>query len=198
MRRAARFVSNRAVPALVLPLLLTACAALPPARVAERVHQGRFSASAVWPDRQENVSGRFTLQLHADGLTLDLASALGNTLARIDTDSAGARMTAPRADGSLQRIEGADAETLAEQMLGWRLPVSGIGTWIAGKPVATRPFRTLPDETRSIEQDGWTIRVTERFEANGSPRRMIFERGASSTGAPAVTLRLVLDEARAS
>lgn len=181
----------------MLAAALTACTTLPPARLAERVHQGRFAVTAVWADRQENVSGRFTLSVRADGLTLDLASPFGNTLARIDTDAQGARMLAPAANGSIHAVDGANADALAEQVLGWSLPVSGIGDWIIGRPAAQRAFRWFDDNEPRIEQDGWTIRVLERFEGSGAPRRLNFDRPASPTGSPAVTLRLVLDDPQA-
>ncbi len=126
-------------------------------------------------------------------MTLDLASPFGNTLARIDTDAHGAQMTAPDANGATQRLQGANADALAEQALGWPLPVSGIGDWIIGRPVPDRPYRSAPGNNGAIEQDGWTIRVLERFDSNGAPRRMIFERAATA-GSPAVTVRLVLDD----
>lgn len=182
---------HKALLALVTALL-GACTTLAPVREAERVHQGRFSVTATWPDRAENSSGRFSLAIHGDGLTLDLASPLGNTMARIDTDASGARMTAPGANGEVQRLRGANADALAEEVLGWSLPVSGIGDWIIGRPVPVRPHQTIADGT-AIEQDGWTIRVLDRFAANAAPRRLNFER-AAAPNSPAVTLRLVLDD----
>mgnify|MGYP005810703995 CR=1 FL=1 len=182
---------RRAVALVAGVLLLGACSTLPP-REAVRVHQGRFTVTASWPDRAENSSGRFALSIHADGLTLDLSSPFGNTLARIDTDADGARLVAPDANGNLQRLQGSNADALTEQALGWSLPVSGIGDWIVGRPVPARPYRTAAGEA-AIEQDGWTIRVIERFGGDGAPRRLSFERPAAALS-PAITLRLVLDE----
>lgn len=182
----------RAAAALALATaLLGACTTLAPVREAERVHQGRFALTATWPDRTENSSGRFSLAIHADGVTLDLSSPFGNTLARIDTDRDGARLTAPAATGELQRLQGPNADALAEQVLGWPLPVSGIGDWIDGRPAPARPYRA--PQAGTIEQDGWTIRVLERFGADGAPRRLTFERPATADS-PAVAVRLVLDD----
>jgi outer membrane lipoprotein LolB len=180
-----------AVPALVV-VVLAACTTIAPPREAERVHQGRFAVSASWPDRTENTSGRFSLSVHSDGLTLGLASAFGNTLARIDTDTSGAQMIAPAADGVMQRFQGPSVDEIVERVLGWPLPVSGIGDWIVGRPVPARPYRSMPDNA-TIEQDGWLIRVLDRFESNGAPRRLTFERAAAAP-LPAVTVRLVLDD----
>lgn len=182
----------RAAAALaVAGVLLGACTTLAPVREAERVHQGRFALTATWPDRSESSSGRFSLAIHADGVTLDLSSPFGNTLARIDTDRSGARLTAPAAEGELKRLQGPNADALAEQVLGWSLPVSGIGDWIVGRPTPSRPYRTL--DSGSIEQDGWVIHVLDRFGVDGAPRRLSFERPATM-GSPAVIVRLVLDD----
>jgi len=180
----------RAALLALATVLLGACTTVP-TREAERVHQGRFTVTASWPDRTENTGGRFSLSIHRDGLTLDLASPFGNTLARIDTDANGAQMTAPAANGEVQRLRGASADVLAEQVLGWSLPVSGIGDWIIGRPVPARPHRSIANDD-AIEQDGWTIRVLDRFGAGGAPRRLTFDRAAAANS-PAVTVRLVLD-----
>jgi outer membrane lipoprotein LolB len=178
---------------LVLAGALAACASLPPPAPAERVHAGRFSAIARVDDRQENLSGRFVLSVRGESVTLDLASPLGTTLARVEAGPDGARLTEP---GSPPReLRGANAEALAEQALGFALPASGIADWIVGRPVALRPARTTQQDGRisAIEQDGWTIRVLERFASNDLPRRLSFERPAYDTS-PAIRLQLVLDD----
>jgi outer membrane lipoprotein LolB len=154
---------------------------------------GRFAASAKLDDRQDNLSGRFVLSVHGTSLTLDLASPLGTTLARVETGPQGARLTEP---GSPPReLRGPSAEALAEQALGFALPASGIGDWIVGRPVAQRASNTTLQQGRvsEIEQDGWTIRILERFGTNGLPRRLVFERPAFAAS-PAIRLQLVLDE----
>lgn len=181
---------QRAVAWAIVAVAISACTTLPPTREFERSYEGRFAVTAAWPDRTENTSGRFVLMVRADGITLDLASPLGNTLARIDTDAAGARMTAAAANGETQRLQGASADALAEQALGWPLPVAGLRDWITGRPMPGHPYATGADG--AIEQDGWTIRVLERFEASGTPRHLVFERTATPE-APAVTVRLALD-----
>jgi outer membrane lipoprotein LolB len=94
----------------------------------------------------------------------------------------------------MPETRGADGDQLAEQLLGWRLPVTGIADWIEGRPVASRPARVERDAgvPTLIEQDGWTIRYTERF-AGGRPRLVVMERPAAPL-APGVVLRLVLDD----
>ncbi len=180
--------------ALVYALLVAGCTSLAPIGPAERVHSGRFSAITSTSDKQDNVSGRFRLAVRQSGITLDLASPLGNTLARMHTDGTGATLTAPQPDGSLASWQGASPEALAEQTLGWTLPVSGLADWIEGRAVPTRPARQSPAKgpAQIIEQDGWTIQVLERFEHSMAPRRLSFRR-PGVIDAPAISVQLVVD-----
>lgn len=172
-------------------LALAGCATLPPQAPLERVHSGRFAATTTLDDRRENSSGRFTLSVGGDRLVLDLSSPVGTTLARIDVGAHGA--TLRTADNGATR-HGRDAEALALEVLGWPLPAAGIGDWIEGRPAPGRPSRAIERDgtVAAIEQDGWTIEIAERFAA-GSPRRIVISRPALGE-APAITLRLVLDE----
>jgi outer membrane lipoprotein LolB len=104
----------------------------------------------------------------------------------------------PGDDG--REVRSRDAEALALEVLGWPLPVAGIGDWIEGRPAPNRPSRMQagPDGTTGFEQDGWTIAIAERFDS-GAPRRLVMSRPAQGAAehapaAPAITLRLVLDE----
>ncbi|MGH6611279.1 MAG: outer membrane lipoprotein LolB, partial [Burkholderiaceae bacterium] len=94
-----------------------------------------------------------------------------------------------------QEVRGPDADALTEQLLGWRLPVSGLADWIEGRPAPDRAARVERNNGRivSIEQDGWTIRLPETFAASTRPRLVLLER-PGALNAPAVTLRLVVDD----
>jgi outer membrane lipoprotein LolB len=95
----------------------------------------------------------------------------------------------------MEEKRGPDADALTEQLLGWRLPVSGLSDWIEGRPAPGRPARVERNGSRPvlIEQDGWTVRLAESFETSGRPRLMVLERAASPF-APGVVLRLVVDD----
>lgn len=182
---------------MALVALLAGCATLPAPPPPERVHAGRFAATTTLDGRSENTTGRFTLSVAGPRLTLDLATPLGTTLARIDSTPDSAVLRVPGAQG-VQEAHGRDASTLAEEILGWPLPVGGIGDWIVGRSAPGRPARVEGEPASLIEQDGWRIEVQERFDS-GAPRRLSFARAARagsalSTPAPAITLRLVLDE----
>jgi outer membrane lipoprotein LolB len=184
---AAAALWRRALAAAAL-LFAAGCATLPAPPQAERTHIGRFSVNATGA-RQESASGRFELRVLRDTLTLDLSAPLGATLARFETGPDGAQLTVP---GSPPRIvRGRNPEELADEVLGYSLPVSGMGDWILGRPAPGREAKQNADGS-VIEQDGWTIRVLERFADGTQPRLLTFQRpGAAST--PAITLRLVLD-----
>jgi outer membrane lipoprotein LolB len=182
-----------------LGLLSTAvfggCALLAPADAPTQVYTGRFAASIQRDSGNDAVSGRFRLAQYAGRTRLDLASPLGNTVARVEQDAGGATLTAPKDDGTLATWHGADADALAESVLGFGLPVAGLPDWIAGRAAPGRPSRSIPDRGPAlrIEQDGWIVVVEERFDDTGLPRRLSFDRGGERPTATMVRLRLVLD-----
>lgn len=187
--------ARRTALCLLACIEFAGCASLAPIEPAERHYSGRFAAIVTRGTERESVSGRFVLALRSGSITVDLASPLGNTLARVEASENQATLTAPQTDGSLATWEGANAEALAESVLGWRLPVSGLADWIAGRPASKRPAKSLPalGAVQRFEQDGWTITVDERFDGSGEPRRLTFDRVATGSAAPAVRLRWVLD-----
>ncbi|MCS6945176.1 MAG: outer membrane lipoprotein LolB [Sutterellaceae bacterium] len=166
--------------------LLAACSTLP--RTEPRAVVGRFSVVVATDSGQDASAGRFVLACDDQTLTLELASPLGSTLARLQVDRDGARLL--RADGKRPLLQGADVESLTQAAFGWPLPVAGFADWIAGRPCADRPFRVRGPDT--FEQDGWTVLVLERFAA-GAPRRLQIERPPQPGGTPGITMRLVLE-----
>lgn len=170
--------------------LLTACATLSPSP-ADRAYSGRFAVTTALGERRESVSGRFSLEVRGRQQILELASPLGTTVARIEIEPGGARATGAR----MQEVRGADADALTEQLLGWRLPVSGLADWIESRPVPQRAARVERDGERIvlIEQDGWMIRLSDYFESSARPRRLLLERPAGAN-TPSVILRLIVDQ----
>jgi outer membrane lipoprotein LolB len=191
--------AGRPYAALGLLLLAVAggCTTLAPIEPSLQVYTGRFVASISRDEQREAVSGRFTLAASAGRTTLDLASPLGNTLARVEANANRAMLTAPQADGTLATWRGDSPEALAESVLGYRLPVAGLADWIAGRAAPGRPAQVFPEAgpTQRIEQDGWVITIDERFEDSGAPRRLSVDRTAGVSSGPSVRLRLVLDAA---
>jgi outer membrane lipoprotein LolB len=185
----------RRASGLAVLLLAAGCATLS-LEPGERIYTGRFAASVSRGEQIENVAGRFSLAIRRAGTTLDLASPLGNTLARLQIGAGKATLTAPQNDGSRATWEGDSPEMLTEAALGFRLPVSGLADWIAGRAAQGRPSHLWPGlgPPRRIEQDGWIIVIDERFDQSDAPRRLTFDRPSSSVDVPSVRLRLVVDE----
>lgn len=187
---------RRAVLAALAVAIAGGCTTLAPMEHAQRLYTGRFAATLSRDAERESLSGRFTLAVRPGSVTIDLASPLGNTVARVVAGEDQATLTAPQADGSLATWHGASPEQLAESVLGWPLPVSGLADWIDARPAPGRPAQLSPaaGPAQRIEQDGWTITVDERFTGSGPPRRLTFDRAAVAAIAPAVRLRLIVDE----
>jgi outer membrane lipoprotein LolB len=177
---------------MALGLLGAGCASLPDGATRGVNYEGRFALSVDGTDRHENLSGRFALTVAQSDVTLDLATPLGTTVARVQSGPAGARVTVPTA-GGLRTDQGPDPETLSLRVLGWTLPMSGLGDWIEGRPAKGRPYELDPasDGATELRQDGWTIRFEPRA-ADGRLRRLAMSRPQQGE-APAVSLRVVLD-----
>lgn len=184
---------RRAAPVLfagLLALAATGCATTP-VTVPDRVYTGRFSAIATRAEKRETLSGRFSVEVRGSHRTIDLSTPLGTTVARIEVGPDGARASG----AGVREVRGTDADALTEQLLGWRLPVSGMPDWIEGRPAPGRPARVEREGSRPvlIEQDGWIVRLSETFEPSGRPRLIVLERPAASL-APGVILRLIVDD----
>jgi outer membrane lipoprotein LolB len=119
---------------------------------------------------------------------LDLASPLGQTVARLVGDTRGVEMRTP--DGKVETAN--DWTTLTSRGLGWALPVEGLTFWIQGAPRRGAPFTAEARDDGApgvLRQDGWTI-VYQAFTKDASgesrPARMTLDY-------PGVELRLVID-----
>lgn len=180
----------RRLSTMGLAALLGACATAPTAPP-DRSYAGRFSATALGSAAPQNVSGRFSLEVRGAEQVFDLSTPLGTTVARVEINASGARARGPQ----LEEMRGDNADALVEQLLGWRLPISGLSDWIEGRAAAGRPARVEKVGARTvlIEQDGWTIRIVESFEPSGPPRRLVLDRPAVALQ-PAVTVRLIVDD----
>ena len=143
----------------------------------DRAYSGRFAVTTALGEQRKRL---WALQSRDSGSqqTVELASPLGTTVARVEIEPGGARATGAQ----MQEVRGADADTLTQQLLGWPLPVSGLVDWIEGRPVPTRVARVEREGGRVVllEQDGWTIRLPEYSEATARPRRLVLERPAAA------------------
>ena len=68
------------------------------------------------------------------------------------------------------RYEAASPETLLEEQMGWKLPVSHLAWWVRGLPAPDSKSRlTLDGDSHlaSLEQEGWQVEYSSYSEQNG-------------------------------
>ncbi|HEY0846117.1 MAG TPA: lipoprotein insertase outer membrane protein LolB [Noviherbaspirillum sp.] len=202
-------VVRRYASAALLPLLLTACAALPsgtapgtptPADVAARsIHEsielsGRLSVRYQSNGRDEALHGSFTWKQTPVLTTVTLLSPLGQTIAVIEVGPHGA--TLAQAGQAIRTA--ASVDELTANTLGWPLPVSGLKDWLQGFAATADgvPFRATPENAEVTTQDGWHIRFANWLANDATsgalrPRRIDLTRNTEQAGD--VSIRIVID-----
>ena len=136
---------------------------------------GSFSGGIVWSrDGQHEV--------------ILLRTPLGQGVAEIQM--APGNVALATAEG--RRFEAQDGETLLQSVLGWSLPLAGMGHWLTGRPDPFRPYAGQQDAQgrwTEIEQDGWRIAYDRYAEQDGLslPGRLVARRGED------LEIRLVVD-----
>ncbi len=151
--------------ALPLALSLASCATPPRDRdLAIDTWAGRLSVR-VESDPVQSFTAGFDLQGNAATGRLSLFSPLGGTVAQLTWSPEQAHL---QSGGKDQAFDSLNA--LTRQAMGAELPIDGIFSWLAGKPV---------------KADGWVVDVQDR--AGG---RLVARRSSPS---PVVEMRLILD-----
>jgi outer membrane lipoprotein LolB len=168
---------RRRTAVLAIPLLLAACASVPPP---QDQLSGRLSvkvdATAKQPSR--SLSASFDLRGDARRGELSLTTPLGTTLARAHWQPGDARLSTSRGES-----RHGDLTALAEATFGERIPLGALFDWLRGRPwgqAASQPLGTQ----RGFEQLGWIVDLA-RYDEGWVV--------ASRATAPAVTLRAKID-----
>jgi len=138
----------------VAALLGAACAELPraPDSGFEFEFTGRFAARY----RDEAASGILAWRHHPGRDEVLISSPFGQGLARISSQGGAVTLIA----GDDKRYTAADAETLTEQVLGFRLPLRGLAHWVRARPATDGPAAAeyaQDGRLLSLEQHGWRI-----------------------------------------
>lgn len=140
--------------------LLAACAApsfLLPAGDAEFELEGRIAARY----RDDAGSGGIAWRHGARGDEMLLTSPLGQGIARLVRT--GDEVVLTTQDG--REFRAMDAESLTEQVLGFRVPLLGLADWVRGRaaPAPAPVLRELDAAGRLalLEQSGWRIEYLE-------------------------------------
>ena len=130
-----------------------------------------------------NASLHFEWTGNAQQGELDLSTPLGTLLAEARWQPGRAELRSP--DGLREFV---DLESLAEAMLGERLPMQALADWLRGRPWSGARFEPLGTEAGGpgrFRQVGWTVDLSGHAEGRIEARR--------TEPPPAIQLRLRLD-----
>lgn len=137
-------------------LLLPACGLLE-TRVALERAEFELAGRIAVRFRDEASSGQIAWRHHGAGDELLITSALGQGVARIVRDGDAVTLTTSEP----REYRATDAESLTEQVLGFRLPLAGLADWVrarlhAGSTAALAQY-DLDGRLATLEQAGWRI-----------------------------------------
>ncbi|MCC7038837.1 MAG: outer membrane lipoprotein LolB [Burkholderiales bacterium] len=156
-------------------LALAGCASTPPAPV-DRPHakpdtafraEGRMSARRG----AEGVAVHFNWRHTPEGDTFDIATPLGQVVARMVGDPSGIRVERP--GEPVARY--ASWDTLTEAVLGVAIPIAGLASWVQGVPSAAPQALVERDalgRASTLRERGWEIVYAYRDDATGRPARL--------------------------
>ena len=184
--RAAGLSARRLGLAIVLlPALLGGCASLP-AGPDESVAPGGFRLTGRAAVRYAGNGASVGIDWRHDTRTDDLliTSPLGQDVARISRRDGEVRVVT----ADQKEYAASDAESLTEQVLGWRLPLTGLADWVQGRADPRRPARLTRDAQQRLAellQDDWRVEYQEYEGVRPSRLRI------SRTG---LEIRFVVDQ----
>jgi outer membrane lipoprotein LolB len=168
----------RQAAAAVVALLMAGCASLPRPAADGAALSGRMTVR-VESDPVRSLTAAFELGGDADRGQLVLTSPLGTVLALARWSPDGATLATP--DGTQAQP---DLDTLAEQALGERVPLSAMFDWLRGRPWPHAPHAMLGQGAAGFDQLGWQVDLSRLAEGWVDARR---------AAPPAVSVRVRLD-----
>ena len=169
----------RGIAGLWLALVMSGCAST----VSIPVAPVQVQAAANWTlqgrigiqSGEQNASGSISWQHREHSDELLLTSPLGQGVARIVVNAAGAVLDMPN-----QPVrQAADVESLTRETLGYSLPVSGLVWWVQALPAPDRVFETRLDAAgrpAQLKQDGWVIDYQYANDTSTRPRKLLVAR----------------------
>jgi outer membrane lipoprotein LolB len=155
---------------------------------------GRLSIRYQANGSEQALHGNFNWSQRPDRILVSLLSPLGQTLATIESTSAGTILRQP---GQPPRTA-SDVDTLTAQALGWPLPVAGLRYWLqgfamdaGGRRMIAAPEMSAPQQTSM--QDGWRLHYAtwNQEAASPHPKRLDLQRTTQQAGD--VEIRLTID-----
>lgn len=179
---------------LLFPMLLAGCASAPSKPVVRPSHaeQAVFALDgriAVKYDGKHSTAG-LHWQHDAGYDDILMLAPLGLTVAHLRRDAGGATLEA-----SGKHYAAQDSGELMQQVLGWRLPLSGLPYWVMGVPMPgdmASVERNANGQISLLRQDGWDIHYTAyaTVALDSLPSRMTLQREG-------LEIRLLIDEWKA-
>lgn len=162
--------------------LLAGCAQLPPSPAGDFEFElkGRFAARY----RGEGASGVLAWRHRASTDEMLLSSPFGQGLARVLREGEAVTLIA----GDNKRYEAADAETLTEQVLGFRVPLRGLADWVRARAAGGAPAASQYGQDGRLlvlEQHGWRIEYAGYEDGRPTRLKLIY---------PGLELRLAIGE----
>lgn len=124
----------------------------------------------------ETFSGNIAWRHAAASDEMLITSPIGAGVARIVRDGDAVVLTTAEP----REYRAADAESLTEQALGYRLPLAGLADWVQGRasqgtPVA-RMERAADGKLATLEQGGWRIEYLEYQGERPYRMRLVYSR----------------------
>jgi len=172
----------RALCLLGLVAVLVGCANAPGAKpelgaASQKLRDQHLQSLAAI--RQFSLQGRIGVQTNGKGFSgslqwqhnsinddISLYSPLGSQVASIKKTPELVTLE----DSNGKNVSAADAETLTQEFLGWRLPLSGLADWSIGRPTQSPIQSIIWNEQgllTNLDQDGWKIEF-QNYEQQGA------------------------------
>lgn len=177
----------RFLASIILSMLLTSilggCVTTPPivSNKPQQQQLNRQHLDKIAAIKQFSLKGRIAVNAEGKGYSgglawahnsetdkIEMFSPLGGKVSEITKNNIEVLLTT--SDG--KHFNAIDAETLTQNTLGWRLPLSGLVDWVIGRPASTgEPTTdiTLDDFGRitTLKQDGWDIEYAQYADYDG-------------------------------
>lgn len=173
----------RTVCGVAIALLLAACASPPQFERPGEDVVFELSGRIAVKYRDEAASGTIAWRHSAARDEMLLSSPFGQGMGRIVRDRD--QVTLTTSEG--HDVTAADAESLTEQVLGFRIPLAGLADWVRGRP-GPGEARTRADAEGhlvELEQRGWKVEYLAYEGKLPSRLRLLY---------PGVELRLAISD----
>jgi outer membrane lipoprotein LolB len=179
------------LPGLLLVLVLTGCATIPPGDTTlspEALASWQFNGRISLTRGEEGWHAGLTWQEQAGQYELDVSGPMGQGAFQLTGDAKGVLLV----DARGQSFTARDADALLVHVTGWALPVTGLRYWVRGLPAPAavdREDRDPQGRLSQLEQSGWTISYGHYHALDGGalPAKLHLVRED-------ISVRLVIDQ----